>query len=123
MAAAKNKPNCQVLYFGEKWWSVPVNLNVDHVRLCYMNEDPPPESTLERLFGIPKQLYEETGLQQSLARRYVCDKVKAAMQEKHGDYTDMLSFEFKGMVFVFEDIVLRTQDSESPLRFSERVLA
>lgn len=128
MAAAKKHPNCRVVHFGDKWWSIAVHIDIDHLKMCYAKHDVhPPQNRwfhiVEHLLGMPRRLYLDSGVQQTMARKIICEKISATIQERYGDYLDKYPFDFADLVFVFDTVTLRAEDNDHPLLYHDRVLS
>jgi len=124
VATTKKQPNCRVLHFGDKWWTTEIHIDIDRLRMCYADDNRRYERNrwfhiIERLLGMPQRLYLESGVQQLMMRKIITDRVRAAIQERYGDWLDEHPFDFRELVFVFETVANR----DGPLQFSDRVLA
>lgn len=110
--------------FGEKWWSVTVDIDIDQLKLCYPEDNGSQEKnrwfhTVEHVLSMPQRLYMESGVQRTVARKIICDKVHSALRERYGDFFDSYPYTFNELFFIFESA---SEDSESP-RFADRVMA
>lgn len=115
--------NCRVIHFGKKWWSVTMLLDIESLRMCYPPDNVhPPKSrwfhVFEWILGAPRKLYLESGVQQSVMRKYITDRVRNQIQERHGDWLDKHPFDFSELVFVFDSVA-----DGKPTCFSDRVMA
>lgn len=125
MAEARTQHNCRVIHFGNKWWTTTMQLDIESLRMCYPQDDVhPPKKRwfhiLEWLLGAPRKLYLDSGVQQTVMRKFVTDKIRNTMKERYGDWLYDHPFDFSELVFVFDSV---TEGKSKSVCFSERVMA